>query len=244
MGTNIAEKRKTSPSMQMVQRGMAVGFPIMLGYLPIALTYGVLAKQAGLTLTELTLMSVMVFAGASQFMGANMIAVGAGAFEIIVATFVLNFRHFVMSLSFMNHLRDIGRNWKVPLSLGLTDETFAVSALHTKEAKEEKGILFYTALILTAYIAWVLGSLLGGLLGEVIPEQLSQSMGIALYAMFIGLLVPSVKKELRVGLIAIIAMLINVICSQFMSEGWAIVLGTVLGGLSGVFLLKGEKETS
>ena len=80
------------------------------------------------------------------------------------------------------------------------------------------------------------------MLGEVIPEQLSQSMGIALYAMFIGLLVPSVKKELRVGLIAIIAMLINVIASQFVSSGWAIVFGTVLGGLAGVYLLK-EKQT-
>lgn len=239
---NAETQRNSSQSVQMIRKGIAVGFPIMLGYLPIAITYGVLAKQAGMTLTELTLMSVMVFAGASQFMGANMIAVGAGAVEIIVATFVLNFRHFVMSLSFMNRLRGIGLNWKVPLSLGLTDETFAVSSLHTKEAKVEKGALFYTALILTAYSSWVMGSFLGGVLGEVIPEQLSQSMGIALYAMFIGLLVPSVKKEMRVGLIAVIAMLINVICSQFMSEGWAIVFGTVLGGFSGVFLLKEDQS--
>ncbi|WP_042149249.1 AzlC family ABC transporter permease [Paucisalibacillus sp. EB02] len=237
----VRENKKTiSSSMLMVKRGLAVGFPIMLGYIPIAITYGVLAKQAGLSLTELTLMSVLVFAGASQFMGANMIALGAGAVEIIIATFVLNFRHFVMSLSFMNRLRTVDLKWKLPLSLGLTDETFAVSSLHTEEAKEEKGFLFYGALTITAYLSWVIGSFLGGVLGEVIPETLSQSMGIALYAMFIGLLVPSVKKELRVGFIAIIAMLINVICLQFMSSGWAIVAGTVLGGLSGVYLLKEE----
>ncbi|SES68855.1 4-azaleucine resistance probable transporter AzlC [Oceanobacillus limi] len=241
METVDTEKQKSSQALRMIKSGIAVGFPIMLGYLPIAITYGVLAKQAGMTLTELTLMSVMVFAGASQFMGANMIAVGAGALEIIIATFVLNFRHFVMSLSFMNRLRDIGLNWKAPLSLGLTDETFAVSSLHTKEAKMEKGALFYTALILTAYTSWVLGSVLGGVLGDVIPESLSQSMGIALYAMFIGLLVPSVKKEIRVGLIAIIAMLINAICAQFMSTGWAIVIGTVLGGFCGIFILKEDE---
>lgn len=240
MNTETLEKQN-SPAIHMVRRGIAVGIPIMLGYLPIAITYGVLAKQAGMSLTELTFMSVMVFAGASQFMGANMIAVGAGAAEIIVATFVLNFRHFVMSLSFMNRLREIGLKWKIPLSMGLTDETFAVSSSHTKEAKMEKGAYFYMSLILTAYFAWIMGSLLGGILGDIIPEQLSQSMGIALYAMFIGLLIPSVKKEWRVGVVAAIAMLINVICSQFMSEGWAIVLGTVLGGLSGVFLLKGDE---
>ncbi|WP_010093771.1 AzlC family ABC transporter permease [Ornithinibacillus scapharcae] len=238
MGIGKVDRKSTS----VFKRGLAVGFPIMLGYIPIAITYGVLAKQSGLSLLELTFMSVFVFAGASQFMGANMIALGAGAVEIIIATFVLNFRHFVMSLSFMNRMRPVALKWKLPLSMGLTDETFAVSSLHPEEAKEEKGYLFYGALTLVAYISWVVGSFLGGVLGEVIPEALSQSMGVALYAMFIGLLVPSVKKEFRVGLIAIIAMLINVICLQFMSSGWAIVAGTVLGGFSGVFLLKGEKE--
>jgi 4-azaleucine resistance transporter AzlC len=240
--SKTAEKQQTQ-SAQMIRKGIAAAAPIMLGYLPIAITYGVLAKQSGMTLTELTLMSVLVFAGASQLMGANMIAVGAGALEIIIATFVLNFRHFVMSLSFMNRLRSVPLRWKAPLSLGLTDETFAVSALHPKEAKMEKGALFYTALILTAYASWVFGSFLGGVLGEVIPERLSQSMGIALYAMFIGLLVPSVKKELKVGLIAIIAMLINALCVQLgMSTGWAIVLGTIIGGMSGIHLLKEDKS--
>ncbi|MEC5423721.1 AzlC family ABC transporter permease [Virgibacillus sp. C22-A2] len=239
MVTKAAEDRNTSQSIYMIRRGIAAGFPIMLGYLPVAITYGVLAKQSGMTLTELTLMSVLVFAGASQFMGANMIAVGAGALEIIIATFVLNFRHFVMSLSFMNRLRSIGLKWKAPLSLGLTDETFAVSSLHTKEAEMGKGALFYLALFLTAYFSWIFGSFLGGVLGEVIPEKLSQSMGIALYAMFIGLLVPSVKKEMKVGLIAVAAMLINALCIQLgMSTGWAIVLGTILGGLSGIYLFK------
>lgn len=235
----IESKRQSkSQHLLMIQRGITAGTPIMLGYLPVAITYGVLAKQSGMSLTELTLMSVMVYAGASQFMGVNMIAVGAGVVEIIMATFVLNFRHFVMSLSFMNRLRGVGLNTRVALSLGLTDESFALSSIHTKESDEENGALFYVALFLTAYFSWVFGSFLGGLFGEVIPEKLSQSMGVALYAMFIGLLVPNVKKELRVGLIAIIAMLINVICTQFMSVGWSIVIATVLGGSSGIFLLK------
>lgn len=239
MDIQEANSENKSQSIHMIRKGFVTGLPIMLGYLPIAVTYGVLAKQSGMSLMELTLMSVLVFAGASQFMGANMIAVGASAMEIIIATFVLNFRQFVMSLSFMNRLRDIGLNWKAPLSLGLTDETFAVSALHLEEAKQEKGVLFYTALFLTAYFSWVFGSFLGGILGEVIPDKVSQSMGIALYAMFIGLLIPSIKKEHKVALIAMLAMLINALCIQMgMSSGWAIVLGTIIGGMSGIPLLK------
>lgn len=229
---------KRQENLLMIQKGFAVGLPIIIGYLPIALAYGVLAKQAGMTLLELTLMSVMVYAGASQFMGANMIAVGASATEIIVATFVLNFRHFIMSLSFMNILKPLKLKVKIPLSFGLTDETFAVSTLHPEKAKEKRGVLFYVTIFVTAYLSWIFGSFLGGVIGDIIPEQLSQSMGIALYAMFIGLLIPSVKKNLRVGLIALIAMLINAFCSQFMTDGWAIVCGTVFGGLTGLLFLR------
>jgi len=239
---SLSGSQNKSQSLHMIRKGLMTGFPIILGYLPVAITFGVLAKQSGLSMTELTLMSVFVYAGASQFMGANMIAVGAGAIEIIIATFVLNFRHFIMSLSFMNRLRGIGLKSRIPLSLLLTDETFAMSSMHTKEADEERGVLFYVTILFTAYFSWIIGSILGGFLGDVIPEKLSQSMGIALYAMFIGLLIPSVKKELKIGLIAIIAMLINMICSQFMSDGWAIVMGTVLGGLSGVYFFKEEQS--
>src|SRR5699024_5202984 len=218
------------------------GFPIILGYIPVAITFGVLAAQGGLSLFDLTMMSALVFAGASQFMGVNMIVTGSTAVEIIVATFVLNFRHFIMSLSFMNDIREnVGIKGRIGLSLGLTDESFAVASLNKDKAQGEHGVYFYTAIYLTGYLTWVFTSFLGGLLGEIIPEQISQSMGVALYALFIGLLIPSVKKDIKYGLIAIIAMLINTALTPFISSGWAIVFGTLLGGFTGVFLLKEKK---
>lgn len=238
----MAQTKLQRKNIEVFQQGLQTGFPIVLGYLPVAITYGVLAAQSGMSLIELTLMSALVYAGASQFMGVNMIAASTSAMEIIVATFVLNFRHFIMSLSFMNEIRDaIPLKGRLGLSLGLTDETFAVSSIHKEQVKGDQAVYFYAAIYIAAYLSWVFGSFLGGLLGEIIPEKLSQSMGIALYAMFIGLLVPTVKKEWRYGLIAVIAMLINVLCSQFMSSGWAVVCGTVLGGCTGIYFLK-EKD--
>ena len=223
----------------MFQRGLQAGFPIILGYIPVAITFGVLAAQGGLSLIQLTMMSALVYAGASQFMGVNMIVAGSAAVEIIVATFVLNFRHFIMSLSFMNDVKEtVSMKSRIGLSLGLTDEAFAVSSLNQDKAKGKYAVYFYTAIYLTGYLTWVITSFLGGMLGEVIPDQLSQSMGIALYALFIGLLIPPVKKEIKYGLIAIIAMLINTALTPFISSGWAIVCGTLLGGFTGVFLLK------
>ncbi len=233
----------SNSKIDMMKHGLIIGMPITLGYLPVALTFGVVSSQSGLTLGQIIAMSVFVYAGASQFMGVNMIVMGAGALEIIIATFVLNFRHFVMSFSFMNQLRDYSFIERLPLALTLTDEAFAVASIHKQEAKQKHGFYFYAALFLTGYAVWVLGSLLGGLLGEVLPERLSDSMGVALYALFIGLLIPSVKQELRVGMIAMVAILVNVICSLFMSTGWSVIVATVVGGLSGIYFLR-EDEVS
>src|SRR5699024_11576291 len=112
------------------------------------------------------------------------------------------------------------------------------STLNQDKAKGKYAVYFYTAIYLTGYLTWVITSFLGGMLGEVIPDQLSQSMGIALYALFIGLLIPPVKQEIKYGLIAIIAMLINTVLTLFISSGWAIVFGTLLGEFIGVFLVK------
>lgn len=235
-------KKDSTTNYEMIKLGVQVSIPIALGYIPVALTFGILAKQAGMSILELTMMSAFVYAGASQFMGANMIIHSASAIEIIVATFVLNFRHFIMSLSFMNQVQtNIGTKGRVSLGLGLTDESFAVSALHIDKADNKKGYIFFITVILTAYLTWVLGSFLGGVVGDIIPKHLSNSMGIALYALFIGLLVPSIKKDLKIIIIVILAMAVNYLASQYMSEGWAIVLGTLIGGLSGVVLFKEAK---
>ncbi len=223
-------------------QGMTVALPIVIGYLPIALTYGLLAKQAGIPLLHIVLMSALVYAGASQFMAVNMIAAGAGAIEIVFATFILNLRHFIMGLSLMNLLKRIPIVYKILVSAGMTDETFALTSIKQEEATAERGHHFAVGLVLASYASWVIGSFFGGLLADLIPASVSQSMAIALYAMFIGLLVPSVRKELRVGLIALISMLLSYLFSLFFASGWAIVFATIGGAFFGSFLLKGEDE--
>src|SRR5699024_12644999 len=156
---------------EMIKLGVQVSIPIALGYIPVALTFGILAKQAGMSILELTMMSAFVYAGASQFMGANMIIYSASAIEIIVATFVLNFRHFIMSLSFMNQVQtNIGTKGSVSLGLGLTDESFAVSALHNDKADNKKGYIFFITVILTTYLTWILDSYLCGGVDESKPK--------------------------------------------------------------------------
>ncbi|MCZ0702060.1 4-azaleucine resistance transporter AzlC [Natronobacillus azotifigens] len=232
--SGIAQTKKIQ-----LKQGIMSGFPIMLGYFPIAITYGVLAAQSGLTLLELTGMSIFVYAGAAQFMGTNMLEIGAGAMEIIIATFVLNFRHFVMSLSFMNRARSFPLRWKFPISLLLTDESFSVASVKTEQTRQPNGSYFYLGMFMTAYLSWIIGSVFGGILGDIMPDSISQSLGIALYAMFIALLVPSVKIKYRYGLIAGIAMVFNYLFSFYLDEGWSIVVSTLLASFIGIFVIRG-----
>ncbi|WP_318247293.1 hypothetical protein [Halobacillus litoralis] len=77
------------------------------------------------------------------------------------------------------------------------------------------------------------------------PDRLSESMGVALYAMFIGLLVPSVRSNMRILWVALLAMGVNYVCQRFgMNQGWAIVVGTLIGGAGGIWLLEDEEEES
>lgn len=221
-----------------LKRGIKVGIPIMLSYFPIAITYGVLASQAGLSILELTSMSALVYGGASQFMATNMFLLHMGAIEIIIATFVLNFRHFVMGLSFMHQLKLVPLKWRVGLSLLLTDETFSVTSVEKEAAKQPSGHWFYFGLFFVSYSSWLIGSFIGGFVGDIIPAAISQSFGIALYAMFIALLVPSVKMNLHYGIIAGLAMILNYGLSYFFQEGWSIVLATILASFFGLFFMR------
>ena len=83
----------------LISDGLLASGPVCLGYIPIGIAFGVLAQKAGFTPFETGLMSLIVFAGSSQFIAVSMFAAGAGAASIIATTFVVNLRHLLMSSS-------------------------------------------------------------------------------------------------------------------------------------------------
>ncbi|WP_128896818.1 AzlC family ABC transporter permease [Longirhabdus pacifica] len=219
-------------------KGIIVALPIVIGYIPIAITFGILSVQANVPLYYAVLMSILVFAGASQFVAISMISAGAGSISIITATLVLNLRHLIMSMSLMNKFKNIPLSWKVPLSFGVTDEVFAVASAAEKESSEK----FLAAITLSSYCSWIVGTLIGGLLANIIPASISSGMSIALYAMFISLLVPSIRKSWRIGVIAIISGLLCFVFSAFFERGWAIIMATITGSFFGIIFNIGDEE--
>ena len=221
-------------------RGVQAGLPIALGYFPIAIAFGALAGQALLNWWEATLMSLLVYAGASQFVGVTMLLSGAGAIQIITTTFFLNLRHLIMSLAVNDQMRDFLPAWKKFLSFFITDETFALLTLGDQTQRERRTPAYTAGLMITAYLGWVSGSAVGGLGAEFIPTQITTAMTVGLYGLFIGLLVPSARKSSGFALIAATSMLLNWALGYLLDPGWAIVLATVLAAVLGIPLAEEE----
>ncbi|KEZ47108.1 AzlC family ABC transporter permease [Metabacillus indicus] len=209
--------------------GMAAGLSIAIGYMPVALTFGLLAGDTGLTLSETVMMSIFVFAGAAQYISLSLLAAGTGIFEIVFTTFIVNIRHFLMSAS-LNEKVEEDSLWKKALySFGITDETFSVASV--KEGTVSAGYMF--GLIFISYSSWVVFSGVGHMIGANLPETLQERMSVALYAMFIGLLVPSMKKQRKVVFLAGAAAIFNSVfyLTGSLSTGWSIVLSTLLSAV-------------
>ena len=119
-------------------RGVRTAIPILIGYFPAAMTFGLIAKNMDIDLVHACLMSIMVFAGASQFMALNLIASGIATVEIVIATLLMNFRHFLMTASLSSKLQE-GSRFLPVIAFGVTDETFAIAS--TREQKLSSGFL-------------------------------------------------------------------------------------------------------
>ncbi|OLN23888.1 branched-chain amino acid ABC transporter permease [Domibacillus antri] len=212
------------------KEGFYAGTGIAIGYFPAALTYGLLAKSAELSFVETMSLSIFVFAGAAQYIAISLIALGTGIFEIVLTTFILNIRHFLMSAALNEKAEDESFWKKAAYSFGVTDETFSVASMR----KGSINASYMAGLIIISYSSWVISSGLGYMAGNALPQVVQESMGVALYAMFIGLLVPLLKTSHKAIILAGTAALLNCIFiySDTLSSGWAIIVSTLLAAVS------------
>lgn len=219
--------------------GIEAGIPVMIGFIPIAMTFAMLASKAGFSFTQTNAMSILVLAGASQMMAVNMLTMGAGIFEIVFATFILNLRHFIMSTYVMNRLKKVPIALRLILAFGVTDETFAIFAT---KSKEDHNPYFFAGIASMTYFSWVTGTVFGAVVIQYIPSSICNSMSIALYAMFIALLVPAIKINKKIGAVVLIAIILNLLFSIFIPSSWSIILATIMSAYIGTFIVDDEKE--
>jgi len=211
-------------------QGLKAGTSIAIGYFPVALTFGLLAKTSGLSIMEATAMSIFVYAGAAQYISLTLISKGVDPILIVLNTFVVNIRHFLMTAA-LNEKMQSDKKWlKGMYAFGITDESFSVLATQ-KQDKIRTPFAF--GVVLIAYLSWVIFTAIGHVIGANLPAFLLAAMSIALYAMFVGLLVPSMRGNRKVVMLALIAAIINGIFywTQLLSTGWSILVATLASSI-------------
>ncbi len=223
-----------------IKKGFQLGLPIVIGYAPVAAAFGLICKTGGFSLFETFAFSFFVYAGASQFMGVNLLLMGIGGMSIVLTTFLVNIRHFLMSSAISQKIDESCQKFIPVIAFGLTDESFSVASMQRGKISAE----FILALEFITHLSWYGFSIVGYIFGEFLPENIRASMGIALYALFTAMVVPEMKKSKCVTAIVILSGIINAGAKQisFIPKGWSIIIAIVAASFIGSFLM--EKEES
>ncbi|MDK2878553.1 MAG: hypothetical protein PWR06_1269 [Thermoanaerobacteraceae bacterium] len=224
--------------------GLRQGIPIALGYIPVSFTFGLMAVNGGIPVWTAILISLSNLTSAGQFAGTNLIIANASLLEITLTTFVVNIRYMLMSLSLSQKVApQMAFLKRCIVAFGITDETFAIASLE----KGEITFNYFLGLVTCPYWGWALGTALGALTSSVLPKTFQSSMGIALYAMFIALVVPAAKKSKAALVVAITAICISSLFHwgpylDRISGGWSIIFATIIASGVGAVLYPREED--
>ena len=225
-------------------QGLKDGFPICMGYFSVSVAFGMTTVLAGMPLWAAVLISLTNLTSAGQFAGANLMIAGGNMIELGLTTLVINIRYFLMSLSVSQKVeRKMSMKERLAVSFGITDEIFAVSMQH----KGELSTPYMAGLIITPVLGWTGGTLAGGIATSFMPEALSSALGIALYGMFIAVIIPPAREERSVLFTVILAILASLAFTYLpglksLGGGWSIIIITILVSAVAAWLFPREPE--
>lgn len=234
----IAERQEKKQSLYF---GLSKGMPIFIGYLPIGFAYGILAIQSNFTVFETGLMSLLVYAGASQFIAVGMIASSAEIATIVLTTFLVNLRHMLMSASLAQQLQGQSKKRLAAFSFLVTDESFAVNSTLLKKDPTTPFISLFAVNVI-AYIGWFIGGIAGAIIGSQAIDVEKYGLDYALPAMFIILLIFQLENR-KSFVLAFLAGVMSLVLSQFMTHNLHIIIATVVAATLGVVISRWKMKT-
>ena len=184
--------------------GIRDSLPIAFGYLTVSFAFGILASSYGFSISEAVLISMLNLTSAGQLAALPIISGGGGYIELAMTELLINLRYSLMSISLSQRFdKKIKARDKFYLAFTLTDEIFAVAI----GKRRTLGKKFLISLVILPIIGWTLGTFIGALAGNFLPPILTNTLGVSMYAMFIAILVPVIKKE-RPILICVLASIV------------------------------------
>ena len=233
--------------MKRFLQGIKDGIPIGLGYLSVSFTFGIAAVAPSdggnaLTVWQALLISMTNLTSAGQVAGLQIMLHGGTLLEMAISEFIINLRYSLMSISLSQKVNKKFKGiYRWLLGFGITDEIYAVAVLHKGEVSRS----YFLGLMTIPYIGWSMGTLLGALSGSLLPTIVCSALGLAIYGMFIAIIIPPMKKSRSTLLVVCIAIVLSCLFAYVpvlnrVSVGFAIIICAVVASLIGAIFFPVE----
>lgn len=220
------------------QCGLRDGIPIALGYFSVSFSFGILALGGGLTIFQAALTSITNVTSAGQFAGLQIIIAGGTLLEMVMTQFIINLRYALMSLSLSQKLSEKVTFWqRLVIAFANTDEIFAVAMNHGKSLT----FPYMAGLQILPVLGWTAGTAVGAAAGSILPRSVNSALSVALYGMFLAVVIPAAKKVRPVLIVVILAMALSCMLYYLpvfsgISAGVSIIICTVAASAIGAVL--------
>lgn len=224
-------------------RGIKAGIPIGLGYLSVSFTFGIMAASYGFYWWQAVLISMLTVTSAGQFAGIGTMLHPGQYMEMLISQLTINIRYSFMSISLSQKTDSKFRGiYRLLLGFMMTDEIFAVAS-----TEKEVSRAFFAGLSTIPYLGWTLGTLMGALLGNVLPESIMSALSLAIYGMFVAIVVPEMKKEKPVIFVVAAAWILSCLFYYVpvltqVSDGIAISICAIAAAVIGAVLFPVKEE--
>ena len=221
------------------RKGLRHGIPIALGYLSVSFAFGIQATSLGLTPLQAVMISFFNVTSAGQLAGLQLMAAGAPLIEMALTQLTINLRYALMSLSLSQKLdKSMNLLHRLLISFCNTDEIFVMAS--QQPGKVGKAYLY--GLTNGPFIGWTTGTLIGALAGGILPASVTEALGLAIYGMFIAIILPPFRRSREVRVVILIAVAMSCTFAflplfSFISDGFRIILCAVVASALGAWLM-------
>lgn len=225
-------------------RGLRVGVPISLGYLAVAFTMGITARNAGLSAVQATLTSFLVNASAGQYAAFTLMAAQGGYLEMAILELVTNARYLLMSCSLSQKLSPKTKLWqRLTVGFAVTDEMFGMAIAEPEEVSP----WYYFGMMSIAIPGWSLGTFLGTTVGNILPANVVSALSVGLYGMFLAIIIPPARENRVIAALVVISMLASCAFAYLpvvsaISPGTRVIILTVAISAAAAYLFPVKEE--
>ena len=236
-----ASKRRSGQDFCM---GLRHGIPIALGYLSVSFGFGIAAVSQGLSVLTAVLISLTNLTSAGQVAGLSIIVSGGTFVEMALAQLVINLRYALMSLSLSQKAdKSLTTPHRLTTAFGITDEVFAVASGRPTDVSA----YYMYGLILLPILSWTAGTLLGALAGTILPPMLCSALGLAIYGMFIAIIIPPARQAVGVCVVVLFSAACSCILTYVplfsgVSSGFSIIICALLASVMGALFFPRKND--